>query len=135
MDKNEIRLILRDWNEWEQQQDIGIVRHTYLDKLESLIEGSNQVITITGPRRAGKSYLMRQMARRLSDKGVRKENLLFVANIKGIGSRNQRTDRPGFNSHDHLGSISIIPVPGNSELAEMTKKVYEIGRASCRERV
>lgn len=55
----------------------------------------------------------------------KKENLLFVANIKGIGSRNQRTDRPGFNSHDHLGSISIIPIPGDSKLAEMTKTVHE----------
>ncbi len=78
MDKNEIRSILKDWNEWEGQQDIGIVRSAYLDRLGSLITGSNQVITITGPRRAGKSYLMRQMARRLSDKGVRKENILFV---------------------------------------------------------
>ena len=78
MDKNEIRAILKDWNDWEGQQDIGTVRSAYLDRLESLISGSNQVITITGPRRAGKSYLMRQMARRLSDKGIRKENILFV---------------------------------------------------------
>ncbi len=78
MDKNEIKAILKDWNDWEGQQDIGTLRSAYLDRLESLIAGSNQVITITGPRRAGKSYLMRQMARRLSDKGIRKENILFV---------------------------------------------------------
>jgi len=78
MDKNEIRSILKDWNDWENQQDIGTVRSVYLDRLEALIEGSNQIITITGPRRAGKSYLMRQMARRLSDKGVKRENILFV---------------------------------------------------------
>jgi len=45
---------------------------------------------------------------------------LLVANVKGIGSRNQRTDRAGFNSHDHMGSISIIPVPSADELKEMT---------------
>ncbi|HCC69894.1 MAG TPA: hypothetical protein DEQ09_01885, partial [Bacteroidales bacterium] len=45
---------------------------------------------------------------------------LYVANVKGIGSRNQRTDRPGYNSHDHMGSISIIPVPGENELKGMT---------------
>ncbi|MDP2960159.1 MAG: ATP-binding protein, partial [candidate division Zixibacteria bacterium] len=33
---------------------------------------------MTGPRRAGKSYLMRQMARKLFEQGVKKENLLFV---------------------------------------------------------
>jgi DNA-binding beta-propeller fold protein YncE len=47
-------------------------------------------------------------------------NYLFVANVKGIGSRNQRTDRAGYNSHDHMGSISIIPVPSEGELKEMT---------------
>ena len=78
MDKNEILAILKDWNDWEGQQDIGITRSVYLNRLESLIAGSNQIITITGPRRAGKSYLMRQMARRLSDKGVKRENILFV---------------------------------------------------------
>ena len=78
MDKNEILAILNDWNDWEGQQNIGILRSAYLDRLEGLIQGSNQVITITGPRRAGKSYIMRQMGRRLSEKGVRKENILFV---------------------------------------------------------
>ncbi len=78
MDKNEILAILRDWNEWDGQQDTGTIRSDYLNRLEGLISGSNQVITITGPRRAGKSYLMRQMVRRLSENGVRKENILFV---------------------------------------------------------
>jgi len=78
MDKNEILAILKDWNDWEGQQDIGTIRSIYLDRLEALIAGSNQIITITGPRRAGKSYLMRQMARRLSDKGLKRENILFV---------------------------------------------------------
>jgi len=78
MDKNEILAILKDWNDWEGQQNIGIIRSSYLNRLEDLITGSNQVITITGPRRAGKSYLMRQMVRRLSEKGVKRENILFV---------------------------------------------------------
>ncbi len=38
-------------------------------------------------------------------------DILYVANVKGVGSRNQRPDRKGHNSHDHLGSVSIIPVP------------------------
>lgn len=78
MDKNEILDILNDWNDWQGQQDIGIARSAYLNRLEDFITGSNQVITITGPRRAGKSYLMRQMARRISDKGVNKKSILFV---------------------------------------------------------
>ena len=47
-------------------------------------------------------------------------SFLYVANIKGIGSRNQRTDRNGYNSHDHMGSISIIPAPAPTELGKMT---------------
>ena len=49
--------------------------------------------------------------------------ILYVANIKGIGSRNQRTDRTGYNSHDHLGTVSIIPLPGRHELQKMTETV------------
>ncbi len=78
MDKNEIFDILDNWNEWASQKDIGLIRNSYLDRLKGLIHGSNQVITITGPRRAGKSYIMRQMGRLLSENGVKKENVLFV---------------------------------------------------------
>ena len=50
-------------------------------------------------------------------------DVLYAANIKGIGSRNQLPARKGFNSHDHLGSISIIPVPDRHELDKMTETV------------
>jgi YVTN family beta-propeller protein len=50
---------------------------------------------------------------------------LYVANVKGIGSRNQRTDRAGYNSHDHMGSISIIPHPTRQQMNELTKIVHE----------
>jgi YVTN family beta-propeller protein len=53
----------------------------------------------------------------------KKGNILYVSNVKGIGSRNQRTDRKGYNSHDHLGSVSIIRIPGNRELQKMTETV------------
>ena len=45
-------------------------------------------------------------------------DILYVANVKGTGSRNQLPDRKGHNSHDHLGSVSIIPLPGKEELTE-----------------
>lgn len=77
MDKNELFSILNDWNFWRQNIDIGIVRKTYIERFKSL-SGSNQVITVTGPRRAGKSYLMRQMGSELMKKGIKKENLLYA---------------------------------------------------------
>ncbi len=52
-------------------------------------------------------------------------NTLFAANLKGTGSRNQRTDRPGYNSHDHQGTVSFIPLPDLAKLAAMTEIVQE----------
>ena len=48
---------------------------------------------------------------------------LYVANVKGNGSRNQRTDRMAYNSHDHMGSISVIPVPNTKALSDMSVQV------------
>ncbi len=50
---------------------------------------------------------------------------LFVANVKGYGSRNIPTERLGFNSHDHLGSISIIRAPNETKLLEYTEIVKQ----------
>ncbi len=50
---------------------------------------------------------------------------IYVANVKGIGSRNQQTDRGGLNSHDHLGTISVIPVPTEEKLNTMSQVVKE----------
>jgi YVTN family beta-propeller protein len=49
---------------------------------------------------------------------------LYVANVKGHGSLSQpRPAAKGKNSHDHLGSVSIIPVPDAAQLAEYTRQV------------
>ncbi len=77
MDKNELFSILNDWNFWRKELETGIARKAYVERFEALL-GSNQIITVTGPRRAGKSFLMRQMGSALMKKGVRKENLLYA---------------------------------------------------------
>jgi YVTN family beta-propeller protein len=49
---------------------------------------------------------------------------LFVANVKGHGSLSQpRPLKKGKNSHDHLGSVSIIDVPDDAQLARYTRTV------------
>src|SRR5262249_36242392 len=49
---------------------------------------------------------------------------LFVANVKGLGSLGQK---PGLerkkNSKQYLGSVSIIDIPDDAQLAESTKRV------------
>ncbi len=64
-------------------------------------------------------------------------NALYVANIKGVGSRDvgwkgKRIVKGksvfGFNSHDYLGSVSLIPLPNAAELAAHTEKVLSNNR-------
>ncbi|MCB9208818.1 MAG: bifunctional YncE family protein/alkaline phosphatase family protein [Ignavibacteriales bacterium] len=50
---------------------------------------------------------------------------IFVANTKGIGSRDLKKDAKGYNSHNHLGSVSIINNPELTNLDEMTEIVKE----------
>jgi DNA-binding beta-propeller fold protein YncE len=54
-----------------------------------------------------------------------KRGRLCVANLKGIGSgkRFAAGQKVEFNSHQHFGTVSIIPVPGKSKLADYTKVV------------
>jgi YVTN family beta-propeller protein len=62
---------------------------------------------------------------RVSDDG----KTLFVANVKGLGALSQpRPKEKGMNSHDHLGSVSIIEIPAGEKLAELTKKVNDNNR-------
>lgn len=61
---------------------------------------------------------------------------LIVANVKGLGSVGRRrpadkAPRPadkGMNSHDHLGSISIIDIPDDAQLAKYTQRVHANNR-------
>jgi YVTN family beta-propeller protein len=50
---------------------------------------------------------------------------LVVANVKGSGSRNKGGDKAGYNSHDHMGSISIIPLPEKGDLLKMKALVRQ----------
>lgn len=66
-----------------------------------------------------------------------KRNEMYVANIKGNGSRSQswKGERKikgkvifGYNSHDHQGTVSLIKLPSTEELADYTKQVLENNR-------
>ena len=54
-------------------------------------------------------------------------NSLIVANDKGIGTRDSFECDYGvcdFNTHQDNGTVSIVPVPGNATLAQMTQQVF-----------
>jgi len=77
MDKNSILSILNDWNFWSKNLDTGVKRDFYLKKLKKFLN-SNHTIVITGARKSGKSFIMKQLARELIKEGVDKKNILIV---------------------------------------------------------
>lgn len=77
MNKEEIINILKDWNFWEKKQETGITRELYLKRMKDYIF-NEQIIIITGPRRAGKSYLMRQLIKNLIDNGINPNETLYI---------------------------------------------------------
>jgi hypothetical protein len=69
---------LRKYNLWgENTPQIGYVRTEYTEKIISYT--SNRLIKVlVGQRRVGKSYILRQLAMKLVDSGIDKQNIFFV---------------------------------------------------------
>lgn len=80
MDKNELFTVLNDWNAWSQTIPIGVKREQYLVKVRQMLDEGN-VVVITGARRSGKSYLMRQIADELVCRGTQ-TNQILIANFE-----------------------------------------------------
>ena len=56
------------------------------------------------------------------------DNSLIVANDKGVGTRfsfERDYGVSGYNTHQDNGTVSIVPVPNSTTLAEMTQQVFE----------
>jgi predicted AAA+ superfamily ATPase len=77
MYKKDVIEILEDWNFWNRSLETGIERSFYLSQLEKLLT-TRQIIVVTGARRSGKSFLMRQLAKKLIENGVEKNSTLIV---------------------------------------------------------
>lgn len=77
MRREELAEILEEWNFWKKDLNTGRERKEYVDKCLRLI-GNNTVTAITGVRRSGKSYIMRQAIKRLIESGTERKNVLMV---------------------------------------------------------
>jgi hypothetical protein len=77
MNKSDLIEILQDWNFWTKELESGVPRHEYIARVSGFLK-TNQVITITGARRAGKSILMRQAAYDLVKHEVSKSQVVMV---------------------------------------------------------
>jgi predicted AAA+ superfamily ATPase len=77
VNKNEVIRILADWNFWDKDLETGIDRDSYINRLINLL-ATELIVVITGARRSGKSFLMRQVAKRLINSGVHKNEILII---------------------------------------------------------
>ena len=77
MRKNEIFRLLDDWNLWKRELETGIMRSFYLDRLKRF-STTNQILVIKGARRSGKSFVMKQLAKKFISEGIKRENILIV---------------------------------------------------------
>lgn len=82
MNHEEIISILSSWNYWGSGLDHGIERQ-YKRSLLDLLEGVNKIISVSGVRRAGKSYILRQIAKDVSEE-LGEKNVLYV-NFEEVG--------------------------------------------------
>ena len=77
MDNEKLIEILSDWNFWRKDADTGILREDYVNRVESLTK-TGQVVAITGPRRCGKSTLMKQFIKKQIERGVDRNSFLYA---------------------------------------------------------
>lgn len=69
---------IRKYNYWDGNFiDSGYKRKLYTDKIGQYI-GNKLVKVLVGQRRAGKSYILRQIASELIAQGIKSENVLYV---------------------------------------------------------
>lgn len=69
---------IRKYNLWDKNtHDLGFLRIEYTKRI-GLMTGNNLVKVLIGQRRAGKSYVLRQIANQLVEQGVNPRNILYV---------------------------------------------------------
>jgi hypothetical protein len=76
MESGEIISVLEKWNFWNRDIDTGI-RRDHTDAIKPTLD-LDKVITLTGVRRCGKSYIARQLAKILIERKIPPENILIV---------------------------------------------------------
>ncbi|MBI4648647.1 MAG: ATP-binding protein [Bacteroidia bacterium] len=70
--------IIKQHNYWDKRPvNTGFIRKTYLDLLIQSL-GNRLIKVLTGQRRVGKSYIMRQFINELLDKEIKPENIFYL---------------------------------------------------------
>ncbi|MDO9537255.1 MAG: ATP-binding protein [Thermoplasmata archaeon] len=66
------------YNFWKREIDTGVWRSNYVDKILRIFTVPGIMASVTGVRRAGKTYICRQVLRRQIEHGMKKEQTLYV---------------------------------------------------------
>lgn len=78
MKREDLIAVLADWNFWGKGLESGISRKIYTKKIyEILFSETNKIISISGVRRSGKSFILREVAKHLVEKFGAK-NVLYI---------------------------------------------------------
>lgn len=77
MEREQIIETLLLWNFWEKDIDAGIPREEYLTKINTYL-GTDEIVTLTGVRRCGKSTLLMQLISQLIKNNVPRANTLYI---------------------------------------------------------
>ncbi len=77
MDKAQIVKTLLPWNFWEKDIDTGIPRDEYLRQIKRYLK-TDEIITVTGIRRSGKSTILLQVLSQLIKNKVPRANTLYI---------------------------------------------------------
>lgn len=77
MEKEQIIETLLLWNFWEKDIDTGIPRQEYLTQMKRYLN-TDEIVTLTGVRRSGKSTLLLQLIDKLIKNDVPRINTIYV---------------------------------------------------------
>jgi predicted AAA+ superfamily ATPase len=70
--------VIKKYNFWDEKTpELGYYRADYTNKILAYT-GNRLVKVLTGQRRTGKSYILRQLVNRLIDNGINKRNILYI---------------------------------------------------------
>lgn len=81
--------ILKKWNFWEKEIELGVLREEYTHKISSNLE-TREILFLKGIRRCGKSTIMKQLMMSLHKQGVDKKRILYI-NLEDVAFLEQRT--------------------------------------------
>ncbi len=69
---------IREYNLWGKDLNTGIQRPFYVSKITDYLKMEDVVVSVTGVRRSGKTYITRQVLRSIVDNGAENSQTLYI---------------------------------------------------------